>query len=64
MTSIEIKESRVKGWAQTLRANALSILTNIGQPVMQGGGIFRFHMAAAGLGEHLPEENHVYFLNI
>ena len=33
---------------------------------MQGGGIFRFHMAAAGLGhiKYLQEGNRVIFLNI
>ncbi|WP_291958237.1 hypothetical protein [Cloacibacillus sp.] len=41
-----------------------SINRNIAQPALPGGGIFRFHMAVTGRGEHLQEGNRVIFLNI
>ncbi|MCD7952105.1 MAG: hypothetical protein LUG14_04075 [Synergistaceae bacterium] len=47
-----------------MAANLLSLLAIIEQPAMTGGGIFRFHMAAAGRGEHLQIGNREIFLNI
>ncbi|MCC8058546.1 MAG: hypothetical protein LUG14_06350 [Synergistaceae bacterium] len=39
-------------------------MKNIAQPVLPDGGIFRFHMAVEGRGEHLQKGNRSVFLNI
>lgn len=47
-----------------MEANVSSLLTIIERPAMLGGGIFRFHMAAAERGEHLQMGDRGIFLNI